>query len=137
MKVEDVNIEDDYIVVKPSDTIVDVSKKIAESAIPDAIVVDDDNKVLGALDNYDIISKVIAPEKDIQSTKAEDIMYAPPPVRLNTELSVVEKIMGDLEVSVLPVTDNADKLLGVITMMDVLEGMASANRSIVDRILRR
>jgi len=137
MKVEDVNIEDDYIVVKPSDTIVVVSKKIAEAAIPDAIVVNDDNEVLGALDVYDIISKVIAPEKDLKSTTAEDIMYAPPPVRLATELSVVEKIMGDLEVSVLPVSDKNNTLLGVITMMDVMEGLALANRSIIDRILGR
>lgn len=127
MLVSEVTIDDDYITVKVDDTVLQVAKAIAKAGVPDAIVLDQDDKALGALDDYDIISKAIAPEKDINKMTAKDIMYAPPPVKLDTDLDEVHKIMNELEATVLPVVDDDRKLLGVITIMDVLEGKAAAS----------
>ncbi len=137
MKVKDVEIDDDYVVVHNADSILDVAKKIAEAGIPDAVVLDADDKVVGSLDDYDIISKVIAPEMDLKSTTAADIMFVPPPVRLSTELEKVHEMMEKLEATALPVIDDDNKLLGVITIMDILEAEAFENRSICDKILGR
>jgi magnesium transporter len=129
MLVSEVTIDDDYITVKVDDTVLQVAKAIAKAGVPDAIVLDKDGKALGALDDYDIISKAIAPEKDINTMTAKDIMYAPPPVKLDTNLEEVHKIMNELEATVLPVVDDERKLLGVITIMDVLEGQAAETDS--------
>ena len=60
MIVSDVEIDDEFITVKGSMTIIEISKEMARVGIPDAVVVDDDDKVLGAVDDYDIVSKCLA-----------------------------------------------------------------------------
>ncbi|MHA2169274.1 MAG: CBS domain-containing protein [Candidatus Kariarchaeaceae archaeon] len=136
MIVDEVEIEDDYITVKETDSILEVAKAIAKAGIPDAVVVDNDNHALGALDDYDIVSKVIAMEKDPNELTAKDIMYAPPPVRKSTTLKETHEIMQQLEATMLPVVDEEKKLIGVVTIMDVLEGIAFENRppSIISRV---
>lgn len=121
--VKDVTIDDDYITVKSNDTVIEVAKAIAKAGVPDAVVIDEKGHVLGVLDDYDIVSKVLAEEKDPKVVKAEDIMYAPPPVKLETELKAVHDILQELEATILPVVDEEKKLIGVITIMDVLDGL--------------
>ncbi|MHA2090773.1 MAG: CBS domain-containing protein [Candidatus Kariarchaeaceae archaeon] len=136
MIVDEVEIEDDYITVKETETILEVAKAIAKAGIPDAVVVDNENHALGALDDYDIVSKVIAMEKDPSELTAKDIMYAPPPVKKSTTLKETHEIMQQLEATMLPVVDEEKKLIGVVTIMDVLEGLAYENRppSIISRV---
>jgi CBS domain-containing protein len=124
MLVSDVNYEDDYVVVKGSDSIYDVAQTISKAGIPDAVVLADDETVLGALDDFDIVSKVLAVDKDHKTTTAEEVMYAPPPVRPTTSLKDTHEIMQELDATMLPVVDEDKKLLGVVTIMDVLEGLA-------------
>lgn len=124
MNVGEVEIEDDYITVKNTDTILSVAKAIADAGIPDAVVLDENDNVVGALDDFDIVSKVIAVEKDQNTVTAEEVMYAPPPVRKITTLEETHKIMKELDATMLPVVDDEKKLLGVVTIMDVLEGLS-------------
>ena len=123
MKVSDVNIDDEFISVKNDMTLTEVSKEMAKAGIPDAVVVGEGNKVLGALDDYDIISKCIAEDKDPNEMKAEEVMFSSPPVRKETELKDVHKMMEELEATMLPVTDEEKQLLGVVTIMDVLDAL--------------
>lgn len=123
MQVSEVNIEDEYVVVKETDSIYVVAQTLAKAGISDAVVLDDDDKVLGALDDFDIVSKVLAPEKDYKTMIAKDIIYAPPPVKLSMNLSEAHQIMKELDAMMLPVVDENRKLLGVLTIMDVLEGL--------------
>ncbi|MHA2029653.1 MAG: CBS domain-containing protein [Candidatus Kariarchaeaceae archaeon] len=124
MFVSDVEIEDEYVVVKASDTIYDVAQAISKAGIPDAVVLDEDETVLGALDDFDIVSKVLAVDKDHKTITAKDILYAPPPVKQTTSLKDAHEIMQELDATMLPVVDDEKKLLGVVTIMDVLEGLA-------------
>ena len=124
MKVSNVNIEDDYIVVDAKDNLVKVAKEMAKVGIPDAVVTKEDGSVLGALDDYDIVSKCLAEEKDPNNMTAEDIMYAGPKVKLDTDLTEVNNTLQSLRATILPVVDDDNKLLGVITINDVWEGMA-------------
>ncbi len=130
MTVSKVQIDDDYITVNSDDTIIEVAKAIAKAGVPDAVILDAENNVLGVLDDYDIVSKVLAEEKDPRVITAAEIMYAPPPVKLDTPLEKVHEILTQLEASMLPVVDESNKLLGVITIMDVLDGMMR-NRGVV------
>jgi len=128
MLVKDVNYQDEYITVKDSMTVIELSKEIAKAGIPDAVVIDDNEKVVGAIDTYDIISKCLAVEKDPNSTLAKEIMFAPPPVKLMTPLKEVHEIMQKLEATVIPVIDDSQALLGVVTIMDVIDGLGESQR---------
>ena len=121
--VADIDYQDEFITVKGSMTISEVAKEIAKAGVPDAVVIDDKDKVLGALDDYDIVSKCLAEDHDPKTMKAEDIMYAPPPVKLTSDLNEVHETMQKLEATMLPVVDDENNLLGVVTIMDVLEGL--------------
>jgi len=122
--VSDVEIEDDYVVVKGSDTIYVVAQTIAKAGIPDAVVLDEDETVLGALDDFDIVSKVLAVDDDPKAVTAKEVMYAPPPVRTTTSLKDAYEMMQELDATMLPVVDDDKKLLGVLTVMDILEGLS-------------
>jgi len=120
MKVIDTVIDDDYIKIQETDTIEILAGKIAETGIPDAVVLDEHKKVLGAIDDFDIVSKVIAKGLDAKTTLVKDAMYAPPRVKLQTELADVMKIMNELEATMIPVVNDENELLGVITIADVI-----------------
>lgn len=124
MLVSDVEIEDDYVVVKATDTIFEVAQTISKAGIPDAVVLEEDDTVLGALDDFDIVSKVLAVDGDPKTVTAKEIMYAPPPVKITTSLKEAHEMMQELDATMLPVVDDDKKLLGVITVMDVLEGLS-------------
>ena len=127
MKVSDVTIDDEYVTVNGEASILEVAKTIAKSGIPDVVVIDNEERVLGALDDYDIVSKVVAEGQDPNKIKAKDIMFAPPPIKLDTELEAAHEIMEELKVTVLPVVGEGRKLMGVLTIMDVLEGKTQEN----------
>ncbi|MCY3410993.1 MAG: CBS domain-containing protein [Candidatus Heimdallarchaeota archaeon] len=133
--VNEVQIDDDFIKIKADDTIISVAKAIAKAGVPDAVVVDESDKVLGILDDYDIVSKVLAEEKDPKVMTAKDVMYAPPLVKLDFDLDKVYEIMQQMEASMLPVVDNDLKLLGVITLNDVLEDAKEEPKGIMSKIM--
>ena len=124
MQVKDLEIDDEYITVQDTDTIVEVSKKMKHAGMPDAVVVDSEEKILGALDAYDIVSKVLAEETNPKEVNARDIMYTPPIVTPDTPVRRVHEIMRELNVSLVPVSNNEEKLIGVVTILDVLDGLS-------------
>lgn len=125
MQVKDLKIDDEYIIVNSTMTITQVSKEMAKAGISDAVVLDESSVVIGALDSYDIISKVLAVDLDPTSTRAEEIMYTFPNVTLATDIMRVQEILDELQIGMIPVVDEAQKLLGVATVQDVLIGMAN------------
>ncbi|MDH5401489.1 MAG: CBS domain-containing protein [Candidatus Heimdallarchaeota archaeon] len=124
MLVSDLHIEDEYITVTHDMSVVEVAKKLTENGIPDAVVIDDQEKVLGVLDDFDIVSKGVAKEKDLKQLTAKDIMFAPPPLKLDNDLTRVKELFDEFECTVLPVVDDERKLLGVVTIMDLMGGLS-------------
>ncbi|MHA2501415.1 MAG: CBS domain-containing protein [Candidatus Kariarchaeaceae archaeon] len=127
MKVGDVDISDDYLVVNTIDSVLEVAKFLKKEGIPDAVVVDDNDKVVGIIDDYVLVTEVLAEGKDVNETNAEDVMLTPPMVTVDTDLTEVEEILDKEDVTLLAVVDENDELLGVVTIMDVLEGLAKAH----------
>jgi predicted transcriptional regulator len=127
VKVGDVDISDDYLVVNTIDSVLEVAKFLKKEGIPDAVVVDDNDKVVGIIDDYVLVTEVLAEGKDVNETNAEDVMLTPPMVTVDTDLTEVEEILDKEDVTLLAVVDENDELLGVVTIMDVLEGLAKAH----------
>ena len=123
MKVRELSIEDEYFVVKANETVLDLAKKITDTGIPDAVVVDEENKVLGVTDDFDIVTKVVAQGKDPATVKVEEIMFQPPHVYEDTDLERVDKIMREFKASIVPVVNKEKQIIGVVTVFDLQEGM--------------
>lgn len=126
MKLEEVTIanlkiDDEYDTIKDI-TIVEASKKIKEKNIPDLVVIDDNEKVLGTISTYDIVTKIVAENKSLES-KVSEIMMKVAPFSLETKVVEAFDIMKKEQVEVVPVTDENKKLLGVVTVMDVFSAL--------------
>jgi CBS domain-containing protein len=126
MKLEEVTIanlkiDDEYDTIKDT-TVVEASKKIKEKNIPDLVVIDDNEKVLGTISTYDIVTKIVAESKSLE-TRVSEIMMKVKPFSLETKVVEAFDIMKIEQVEVVPVTDENKKLLGVVTVMDVYSAL--------------
>ena len=122
IKVVDLKIDDEYDVIDKSATIIDAAKKIREKKIPDLVVIDSDNKVMGSISTFDIVTKVVAEEKDLKMPVSE-IMVKVKPFSLETKVVDAFNFMKEQEVETVPVADEEGKLLGVVTVMDVFNAV--------------
>ncbi len=119
MKIKDLQIEDEYFVIDHDKPVLDLARMITETGIPDAVVMKD-GKPVGVVDDFDIVSKLVAENKDPTSTPVSEIMHAPPYVNPETDIERLRQIFDEMDPSIVPVIDNEGQLLGVATLFDVL-----------------
>jgi IMP dehydrogenase len=105
----------DPISVQPTQTLQDAEDLMAEYKISGVPVVDNDNILLGILTNRDM--RFI---KDF-SQKAGDVMTKMPLITAKKGITLEEaaEIMHQHKIEKLPVIDNNDKLIGLITIKDI------------------
>lgn len=120
MKVKDA-MSTRIMYVKKDATVAQAMRLMAENNMRRLMVDRDDvNGAYGAVTVRDMISKVIAADKDPGSILVKDIMNtALVAVASSDDLPAVAKIMDEKNVAGLPVIDNG-RLVGVITMWDIL-----------------
>lgn len=118
MKVKDLEIQDEYFTVESEETVLELARKITQTGIPDAVVMKE-GKPVGVVDDFDIVSKCVAENKDPATTTIGEIMHAPPFVTLDTDLERVDQIFDEMDPSIIPVIDNDKNLIGVVTLFDL------------------
>ena len=101
-------------------SITDISnlmKKYDIGAIP---VVNNDNNIVGMITDRDIVIRCIADNKDLNSTKAKDIMTQNHIIKLDINSSTIEaeKIMSNNQIRRLPILEN-NKLIGILSIGDL------------------
>ncbi|MEM3715519.1 MAG: CBS domain-containing protein, partial [Nitrososphaeria archaeon] len=88
------------------------------------IVVDDikNKKAKGIITERDIVHKLIAKEKDAKKTKVEEIMSKPLRViKADTPLEEAAKAMRDNKIKRLPVLNEYNELVGIISEGDIMK----------------
>jgi len=116
--VRDLIIDDEYGTINSNATIEEAAKKMKEIGIPDLVVMDNDSKkVLGVIDDFDIVQNVVALGDDPKTTTVKAKMYVITPVTLDTPVTDAFKRMQDLKVSIVPVIEDS-KLMGVCSIFD-------------------
>ena len=115
--VKNLIIEDEYATISGDKTIIDASLMMKDKEIPDLVVLDKDNKVLGVLADHDIVIYAVATGKDPKTTKVVEAMYRIEPVDYNTPVEVAFQRMQQLKVTIVPVVDNGS-LNGVASITD-------------------
>ena len=118
--------------VKPNCTIKDCAKIMMENHIGCVPVCDDSKKVVGLVTDRDIILRSVACDKDIKTSPVSDIMtcnvYCCTP---DTDVSDAEHLMSQNQVRRIPVIDNNNKIVGILTLGD----LATTRDTDVDKTL--
>ena len=121
MKVKDCMC-DDVCCVKPNAKVQEVAKLMAQNHIGCVPVCDDNDCICGIVADRDVLLRCVACDKDIHQTPVSDIMscnvYT---CQENDEMSNAESKMGQQQIRRLPVCDNQNRIVGILTMGDIAQ----------------
>ena len=121
MKVKDCMC-DDVCCVKPNAKVQEVAKLMAQNHIGCVPVCDNNNCICGIVTDRDVLLRCVACDKDIHQTPVSDIMscnvYT---CQENDEMSNAESKMGQQQIRRLPVCDNQNRIVGILTMGDIAQ----------------
>ena len=115
----------DFTVVTSEKPLVTVLKKMSESKIGHACIVDQEFKLLGVFTDGDFRRLILNIQKPLSALLGDDIIkYAtsnPKTVFEDSLFSDVKQLMSQNKIWDLPVVDNKNKLLGLIHMSSLLK----------------
>ena len=121
MKVKDCMC-DDVCCVKPNAKVQEVAKLMAQNHIGCVPVCDNNDCICGIVTDRDVLLRCVACDKDIHQTPVSDIMscnvYTS---QENDEMSNAESKMGQQQIRRLPVCDNQNRIVGILTMGDIAQ----------------
>ncbi len=121
MKVKDCMC-DDVCCVKPNAKVQEVAKLMAQNHIGCVPVCDNNDCICGIVTDRDVLLRCVACDKDIHQTPVSDIMscnvYT---CQENDEMSNAESKMGQQQIRRLPVCDNQNRIVGILTIGDIAQ----------------
>ncbi len=117
-------------------TALDAAKYMTDMNVGSVIVVDDD-KPSGILTDRDIVTKVLSQDKDPKTTKIRDIMTSPA-VTISEDRDIIDvtRLMSERGIRRFPVVDANGKIIGVITLDDVLVFLGQEMQNIATSLKR-
>jgi CBS domain-containing protein len=126
-------IEQNIFTISPESTVLEAISLMADKGIG-ALVVTDQDKVVGILSERDYTRKVILMERTSKETTVSEIMTAK--VLTVTKSNSVEdclNLMTDRHLRHLPVVEN-DKLIGLISIGDLVKVVMEDQRKLIDQL---
>jgi CBS domain-containing protein len=126
----------------PETTSIDTSalaaaQQMAAQEVGTLVVTDSGGRPAGMVTDRDIVVRCVAEGLPLEDTEVSEIMTGDPiSVYENTEAEVALEIMADKEVRRLVVLDHSERVVGIVSLDDFLEGWTAAGESI-GRLLRR
>lgn len=108
------------VTVSPEQNIVEAGQLMREKNVGCLVAVEGE-KLRGILTDRDIALKVTAEKKDPQQTKVRDIMTVNPTrIAVSKTLHDLTALMHSHHVRRIPIVDGGDKVVGMITLDDLL-----------------
>jgi CBS domain-containing protein len=120
-----------------SESILEVARRMGEYNVGCLVVVDGDPEPVGIITDRDIVTRVVATELDPSETAVSLIMTRE--VRSVDEATPIEQalaLMGSAGTRRLIVTDSESKLVGIVSVDDVIELLVEEAESI-GKLLRK
>lgn len=113
----------------PLDSIFTVSNLMKEGKVGSIIIIDQSTEPVGIITERDIVRRVIPDGKDPTITKAIDIMFKPLiTVEEDTHLYDVAKKMVKYKIRRLPVVNDNNALVGIVTVTDIIKYYYEKNK---------
>lgn len=126
------------VTVKPDDSIQKVADTMAKTGIG-GVVATEKGEIKGIVTEGDIISEIVAEQKDSNEIQVKGIMKTPvKTMEKETDLEEALKMMRDLDIERLPITEG-EELVGIVTERDLtkvepaLIEMAREKQAITER----
>ncbi|WOX54931.1 MULTISPECIES: CBS domain-containing protein [unclassified Methanoculleus] len=126
---------DQVVAVSPDTPAVDVAKIMGEKNVGSVVVVTGDNRPAGILTDRDLAVGVMAREQNPGEVRAGDIATRSV-ITFQDSMGIYEAIrkMTDEGIRRMPVVDNAGKLIGIVTLDDVIRMLGEEMATIAKNI---
>ncbi len=112
----------DVITGSPTETAVEIAYKMREHGIGSVVIVNEKDEPIGIVTERDLVIKVVSQGKNPDEVIARDIMSQPViTVEEDMEVNEAVKLMVDKGIRRLPIVDDNGKLIGIVTMQDILQ----------------
>ena len=106
--------------VKPNCKVEEAVNLMRDNHIGCVAVCDDSNSIVGILTDRDILLRTVACNKDVKTTPISDVMTCNVcTCNPEDEVCEAENKMGKNQIRRIPVVDNNNKLVGMLTMGDI------------------
>lgn len=134
MKVKEC-MENDICYLNPENTVWECAKLMSENHIGCVPICDKQNNIVGLVTDRDVILRSIACDKDVKTTPVSEIMttnvcYC----NWETEIKDAEELMSINQIRRLPIVDNNNKMIGIVTLGDLAKN-TNVNKSGVTNTL--
>ncbi|MBU2559259.1 CBS domain-containing protein [archaeon] len=119
------DVTHDLIIIDAGESVFEATKKMSEKKIG-SIIVEENGKPTGIISERDVITRANARDLDLKETKCREIMSAPL-IKVSSRAGLHEAthLMEENNVKKLLVTDNDGKIVGVVSMTDLLRPVAT------------
>ena len=115
---------------KTDTTIKDVAKLMNDNHIGCIPVCDDQNAICGILTDRDILLRGIACDKDVNTTKASDIMSTNVcTCKENDDMYAAQAKMSEYQIRRLPVCDDNNHVVGIVTLGNLAQNDTSLGKN--------
>ena len=119
--------------ISPEATVLEAISLMANKGIG-AVVVTDQDKVVGILSERDYTRKVMLMERTSKETAVQEIMTAKVlTVTKSTSVETCLDLMTDRHLRHLPVVEN-EKLIGLISIGDLVKAVMDDQRKLIDQL---
>lgn len=119
MKVKDCMCHD-VCYVTPSSTVKDCAKIMCDNHVGCIPVCDNSKNVVGFITDRDLILRTVACDKDTNATPVSEIMTCKVCCCTeDCEITEAEDLMSNNQIRRLPVVDDSNKIIGIITLGDL------------------
>lgn len=125
------------VVLEIGSSVVDAASLMKEKKIGSIIIVNK-GKTAGIITDTDIVYKIVAEGKDPNKIKVEEIMSKPLRViKPTAEIEEAAKAMKNNKIKRLPVVNDKNEVIGIITQSDIAKLLPSIVDLLEERALLR
>ena len=108
------------VTISPEQTIAEACRLLRDKNVG-CLVATEQEQLRGILTDRDIALKVTGEKKDPQQTRVRDVMTArPTSIAVNKTLHDLTTLMHSRHVRRIPIVDQGDKVVGMVTLDDLL-----------------
>ena len=118
----------------PTDTVAAAVKKMADRGIGALVVVGNDRRIAGIISERDILNRVVAENRDPNTTTVADVMTPDPAcVEASTTVEEAMRKISEQRIRHLPLV-SSDKLVNMISSGDLMAWMVKAQRAEIQSV---
>jgi signal-transduction protein with cAMP-binding, CBS, and nucleotidyltransferase domain len=124
-------------VAGPQETAWESAVRMQQRAVGSLVIVNDENAAIGIITDRDLVERVMAAGKDPQVTRLAGVMTpAPVTIAESQEISHALRVMRMNCVRRLPVVNDHNVVIGVITLDDIMSAWAGDSDQIAQLLKR-